>query len=183
MSRGSGGRGFNWLMHNWQPACISLKILEHFYWASPLFVYGLFFSFPPEGSQFLHYYKLRCLAIDLKVNHFTKYHFAKYRFAKYRFAKYHFAKYRFAKYHFAKYHFAKYHFAKYRFAKYHFAKYHFAKYHFAKYRIAKCCFAKYHFVSFCLFSFRFAKYRKPLGTLDMVRRGCSKAANSEDHFR
>ena len=30
---------------NWRPACVSLKSLEHFYWASPLFVYGLFFSF------------------------------------------------------------------------------------------------------------------------------------------
>ena len=43
------------------------------------------FSFPLEGSRFLHYFKLRCLVIDLTVNHFTKNHFAKYRFAKYHF--------------------------------------------------------------------------------------------------
>ena len=99
--------------YNWRPACMSLNSLEHFSWASPLFVYGLFFFFPLEGSRFLHYFKLRCLAIDLTVNHFTKYHFAKHRFAKYRFAKYRFAKYRFAKYRFAKYHFVSFRFAKY----------------------------------------------------------------------
>ena len=77
--------------------------------------FSILLSFPLEGSRFLHYFKLRCLAIDLTVNHFTKYHFAKYHFAKNHFAKYHFAKYRFAKYHFAKYRFAKYHFVSFRF--------------------------------------------------------------------
>ena len=51
----------------------------------------LFFSL--EGSRFLHCFKLRCLAIDLTVNHFTKYCFAKYHFAKHHFANYHFVLY------------------------------------------------------------------------------------------
>ena len=70
----------------------SLHILKY----QTLFVYGLFFPFPLEGSRFLHCFNSFAQKIekDLTVNHFAKYHFAEYHFVKNRSAKCHLLSFR-----------------------------------------------------------------------------------------